>query len=107
MTSIRMRWSRLEMKIDGHADWGPKGADLVCCAVSTLIQTLVACLEEGEKRGRLSAEIKAADGMYKEIRANPNMGTLGETKAYFRSCMTGLKMLARDYPKNVSVMEVE
>ena len=37
MTSIRMRWSRLEMKIDGHADWGPKGADLVCCAVLTLL----------------------------------------------------------------------
>lgn len=106
MINIHMDWKKMELNIDGHAGWAAPGEDLLCCGVTVLIMTLLTCLEEGEKRGRLKTEIKAEDGMYKRIRANPYMGTLGETKAYFRYCMTGLKELGRQYPRNVHVTEV-
>ena len=35
-----------EIHIRGHAEAGPKGQDIVCSAISTLTQNLIASLEE-------------------------------------------------------------
>ena len=34
------------LTVKGHADAAPKGQDLVCCAVSTLVQTLATGLKQ-------------------------------------------------------------
>lgn len=43
---IEVRFRPGNITVTGHAGAGPPGHDLVCAAVSTLVQTLVSSLEE-------------------------------------------------------------
>lgn len=54
MTTIRINRETLEIQIDGHAGGGPKGQDLICCAVSTLTETLSIYLEIMLQKGLLA-----------------------------------------------------
>ena len=43
---IEVRFRPTEIRVTGHAGAGPPGHDLVCAAISTLVETLVRSLEE-------------------------------------------------------------
>lgn len=53
MVNIKINLDTLEIQIDGHANTAPKGEDLVCCAVSTLSETLRVYLETMLDKGML------------------------------------------------------
>lgn len=105
MTKAVMYWDRLRIDVEGHAGAGEVGQDIVCAAASMLINALAGVLEEAEERGRMQYGFKTEDGKA-SVYANPNLGYLNEAKAYFRMCVKGFRMLAKEYPKNVDIKEV-
>ena len=44
------------MEVSGHANAAPKGKDLVCASVSTLVQTFAGWVEDQGKKRTLEAE---------------------------------------------------
>lgn len=100
MTIITMDWRRLELKAKGHAKAGEHGKDLVCAAISALVQTLAQYLEDTNAAGDYRHEsgdvaIRAAPGLLKRRRI----------RLAFRQTMTGLRVLANQYPGNVWIKE--
>ena len=105
MTKATMIWDRLRLDVEGHAGYAEEGKDIVCAGVSILTYALARALEEAEQRGRCEYKAKI-EGDRALIWANATMGSLNEIKAYFRFAVNGLKMLAEQYPGNVTVKEV-
>ena len=111
MTQVKMDWGSLRIELKGHAEAGEPGKDLVCAAISILVQTLARTLQRAEQRGRtkFGADVqeKGPDkDMIKALWADPGMGNRMEIKSYYRFCVNGLKLLAEEYPHNVRVTEV-
>lgn len=82
-------------KVEGHAEFAPKGHDIVCSAISVLYQTLQYCLEE-QKAG----ECKEEDGLLTISESDQNTDTL------FSFFCTGCQSVAKAYPKHVSYQRV-
>ncbi len=102
----RDRQSRpVSVRIEGHALFADPGRDIVCAAVSMLVQTVVFALEDlvGLKpplqleKGRLLLTMPA------ELGQDPEKGE----KFYLlvETMLLGLRETARAYPENVSYME--
>lgn len=107
MTKAMMYWDQLRLEVTGHAGGGTKGNDLVCCAVSALTGALIGVLQDAETRGRTGMEWKWNEEQTRlVIRADPNMGSLNEIKAYFRMCVKGLRMLSEQDRDKVEIREV-
>lgn len=105
MTTAFMDWENLTLKVEGHAEYGEKGKDIVCAAESMLVCALAETLENAAQRGRTTIRLEQEDGKAM-ISANPCMECRAEIKAYFRLCVTGLKMLQQEYREHIKVREV-
>ena len=77
---------RLILILRGHANYAPRGEDIVCAGVSALAFAYADHLGNCEK---------GENGMV--LRANNNDKT---EKAVFKMTVNGLKMIARTYPEN-------
>ena len=106
MTQARMDWDRLILDVDGHASSAPRGQDIVCAAESmltqALLQTLMDMVEEDKvaiswtgspEKGQLKIEATPAEEYRKEI------------AAAYRVTVTGLRMLAEEYPDYIRLTE--
>ena len=80
------------LEVVGHADYAC-GDDVVCAAVSALVEALAAYLEEYDTDG--TAEADLADGYA--------MITLGQRNAAFDMVATGLSAIADRYPEYVTM----
>lgn len=83
-----------DLFITGHAMQADKGKDIVCAAVSALIQTLAMSMDD------ISAyyDVDISDEMVSHI------GATGKcAKVACDVIMKGLKAIADEYPQNVSV----
>ncbi|MBF1170764.1 MAG: ribosomal-processing cysteine protease Prp [[Eubacterium] sulci] len=82
--------SKHRISVEGHADYGPYGQDIVCSAVSTLLQTYiesVANLSSDEIKysigeGRAFVEHKALSEQGKVLRESFFIGINGVASAY-------------------------
>ena len=88
---IRVKCEPRRMVLEGHAGYGAKGSDIVCAAVSVLVYVQVHLLEQRRALARSVmrpgyVELEAAEG-----------GDLAVLTL-------GLKMLAREYPRCVTVV---
>ena len=101
MTRIRMDWRRMELTAVGHAGSGPKGEDLVCCAISAITTTLAEYLIN-VKGARATYDME--DGACR-IRAKPLPGWRRRTREAYRQAMIGLEQLAEQYPEYVQIRE--
>ena len=106
MIIARMCWGRLRMEVNGHAQHGTAGNDIVCAGASTLVYALAETLRVAEERGRVEANVEDKDGTF-VIWAEPSVYNLSEIKAYFRVCVIGFKLLQRQYPRNIEIREVQ
>lgn len=104
MITVRMDWHNMAIEVTGHAGAAKKGEDLICAAASMLTQALERSLHNAQQRGRLTVKAKMEEG-HAKIQADPEMSCLNETKAYFRMCVTGMRMLAEEYPRYINVKE--
>lgn len=86
---------RLTMKAEGHAGYAPAGQDIVCAAVSCLMQTLAYSAAED---GRTSSCIdQGDDGPVVSVQAGDSVLMRGK----FELVADGLSLLAEQYPENV------
>lgn len=84
-----------DLFVKGHADFAEKGKDIVCAAVSILVQTLADCLDEMSSYYDVD---RGDDGMITHIgAAGKNAAILGETTLH------GLQLVANAYPDFVSI----
>ena len=102
MTDIRWYWDDelCGVSAKGHAEFNP-GNDIVCSAVSALMQTLYAGLE---MQCYAQCILSKGDGRYEiDCAIGDNRG---EVKALFDSIVFGLHLIAKEYPENVRVERI-
>lgn len=85
--------------IKGHANYAPRGQDIVCAAVSTLTQTLIASLEELTKED-LSYQAEAGNV---EIVFNEDLSEIAQL--LIKSFFIGANGIAAAYPDHVTVTD--
>ena len=106
MTQARMDWKRMILDMDGHANSAPKGQDLICAAESMLTQALLQTLIDMEKERKTSISWTGSPEMgFLRIEAAPAEGHRDEVTAAFRVTVTGLRMLAKEYPRYIELTE--
>ena len=85
MTEIEIvRGKKSTVRIKGHANYAPRGQDIVCAAVSAIFQTL--CMTVGE--------------MYTEKDGVCSV-KFARRRAELKMAQQGFEMLAKKYPDNV------
>lgn len=87
---------KLTMRAEGHAGYAPAGQDIVCAAVSCLMQTLAYSAAEDEKTS--SCIYQGKDGPVVNVEAGDSV--LMRDK--FELVADGLDLLAEQYPENVN-----
>ena len=90
---------KLTMRAEGHAGYAPAGQDIVCAAVSCLMQTLAYSAAEDEHTS--SCIYQGKDGPVVSVEAGDSV--LMRDK--FELVADGLTLLAEQYPENVSFKE--
>lgn len=90
---------KLTMRAEGHAGYAPAGQDIVCAAVSCLMQTLAYSAAEDERTS--SCIYQGKDGPVVSVEAGDSV--LMRDK--FELVADGLTLLAEQYPENVSFKE--
>ena len=90
---------KLTMRAEGHAGYAPAGQDIVCAAVSCLMQTLAYSAAEDEHTS--SCIYQGKEGPVVSVEAGDSV--LMRDK--FELVADGLDLLAEQYPENVSFKE--
>ena len=90
------------VSVEGHAQSGEAGHDLVCASASILVYTL-ASFVENMKKARQSyntkTDLKDGDAL---ISCTPPSRYKGAVTLVFDSICGGFELLAKDYPDNIS-----
>lgn len=87
----------MRLRAEGHAGYAPKGQDIVCAAVSTLMQALAFSVNDRED-GSAVASSSGAAGTYLELQARATP----ENRAKLELVTDGLELVAQLYPKFVT-----
>ena len=88
--------------MEGHAQSGEVGHDLVCASASILAYTLAAFVENLKEARQVynpTVSLKEGDAL---ISCNPPNKYRGSVTLVFDSICGGFELLARDYPDNIS-----
>lgn len=88
----------MRLRAEGHAGYAPKGQDIVCAAVSTLMQALAFSADCSEE-GFAVASSSGPAGTYLELQ----MKATPENRAKFELVTDGLELVAQLYPKFVMI----
>lgn len=84
--------------IQGHANYAPLGQDIVCASVSTLVQVMIASIEQMTED---KIEYSIQPGM-----VDINYWDLSEQAQFLvSSFFIGVGMIADQYPNNVSIVQ--
>lgn len=95
------RHNRLTVK--GHAGAAPKGEDLICAGVTTLVEALNVALEDLDKRGWLaSGEARLEEGEA-YFQAYGDQGAKEVVHGVFLNTVSGLRWLEANFPDYVRV----
>lgn len=87
----------------GHADYAPKGQDIVCAAASVLLQTLANKVEEAARKKQLESSC-VQHGESFVVQAKPSGGmTEIMVAAWYDFVEEGLSELAGQYPDHVEL----
>lgn len=91
----------LSLQAEGHAGYAPAGQDIVCAAVSTLLQTLAYSVDNGEDGGAIRCD-GCRNGPVLTVQARAST----ENRAKFELVTDGLYLLAQQYPENVQLLNL-
>lgn len=90
------------LTIEGHANSGEMGHDLVCAGVSTLAYTLAANVGNMEGNGHVrDVTVKLEPGSA-EINCRPRSGARAVAARVFEAVCVGFEILAREYPQYIT-----
>lgn len=90
-----------EVKAEGHAGAGEYGQDIVCAAVSVLLQTLANEVVEAARAGLLAVGVVAHGDGWMKVEATPTAQTQDMVEAWVELVQDGIDALAESYPENV------
>ena len=86
--------------INGHAGYAPIGQDIVCAAVSALVQTFLASVEE-----LTQDEIKALRDVQGQIQTIQYRNLTAQGQVLLDSFFVGIRMIADSYPSNLKLTQ--
>lgn len=107
-TVIRTVWNDgktgYEVKAKGHAGAGKYGQDIVCAAVSCLMQTLANEVEEAARAGLVALGAVAHGEGWMRVEVTPTHESCDMVEAWVELVQDGLDALAESYPENVELV---
>lgn len=89
------------MSVTGHAGAAPKGADLVCAAVSALVQTFAGWVKERGEERTLETDVRIEEGRA-VIAASAGILEMQRLLDCFEVICFGLENLDRQYPEYIT-----
>ena len=92
-----------EVKAEGHAGAGEYGQDIVCAAVSVLLQTLANEVVEAARAGLLAVGVVAHGDGWMKVEATPTAQTQDMVEARVEQVQDGKDAQAESYPENVEL----
>ena len=92
-----------EVKAEGHAGAGEYGQDIVCAAVSVLLQTLANEVTEAARAGLLAVGVVAHGDGWMKVEMTPTDQTQDMADAWVELVQDGIDALAESYPENVKL----
>lgn len=92
-----------EVKAEGHAGAGEYGQDIVCAAVSVLLQTLANEVTEAARAGLLAVGVVARGDGWMKVEMTPTDQTQDMADAWVELVQDGIDALAESYPENVEL----
>lgn len=92
-----------EVKAEGHAGAGEYGQDIVCAAVSVLLQTLANEVTEAARAGLLAVGVVAHGDGWMKVEMTPTAQTQDMAEAWVELVQDGIDALAESYPENVEL----
>ena len=92
-----------EVKAEGHAGAGKYGQDVVCAAVSVLLQTLANEVTEAARAGLLAVGVVAHGDGWVKVEMTPTDQTQDMADAWVELVQDGIDALAESYPENVEL----
>ena len=93
-----------EVKAKGHAGAGKYGQDIVCAAVSVLMQTLANEVEEAVRAGTVALGAVAHGDGWMRVEVTPTRESCNMVEAWVELVQDGLDALAESYPENVELV---
>lgn len=106
MTRVSFDEQELELQVEGHAESGPAGADLICAGCSVLWLTLEEALCGTRDRAeRLKPRFYRDKGVRRVI-CCPEREAEDECRTILQTAAIGYEALAVSFPKYVSYMEL-
>ena len=98
---IKVTRKDYEIVLEGHACYAEPGQDIVCAAASMLFYALVGALEARR------IDVNADDGSeVKHVSAQPPKEFTFDTDVILDTICTGYKLLADEYPENVTFEDI-
>lgn len=92
-----------EVKAEGHAGAGKYGQDVVCAAVSVLLQTLANEVTEAARAGLLAVGVVAHGDGWMKVEMTPTDQTQDMADAWVELVQDGIDALVESYPENVEL----
>lgn len=92
-----------EVKAEGHAGAGKYGQDVVCAAVSVLLQTLANEVTEAARAGLLAVGVVAHGDGWMKVEMTSTDQTQDMADAWVELVQDGIDALAESYPENVEL----
>ena len=107
-TVIRTVWDKgvtgYMVKAEGHAGAGKYGSDIVCSAVSVLMQTLANEVEKAARAGVIAMGNVAHGNGWMKVEVQPNADCFGDmAAAWVEFVQDGLDAIAQSYPDHVEL----
>lgn len=93
-----------EVKAKGHAGAGKYGQDIVCAAVSVLMQTLANEVEEAARAGTVALGAVAHGDGWMKVEVTQTRESCNMVEAWVELVQDGLDALAESYPENVELV---
>ena len=91
-----------DVVVEGHAQSGEIGHDLVCASASILVYTLASFVENVKNAGQVYKPIVVIEEGNARISCDVPIHYIGSITLVFDSICAGFELLARDYPDNIS-----
>ena len=105
MVRVQINVNRHALIIKGHAGAAEPGRDLVCCAVSTLAETLSRYLETRMEDGALEMLMDKVEPGNVQIIAWPESTNEKQIRALFEMIREGYRAIAEEYPQYIKLRE--
>lgn len=100
---IRIGIAPWRLQADGHAGYDEPGKDIVCAAVSALLQALALGLDRLERYGDVCDKVILLDTGDAVLAATPTKGNEREVRLLFDVFGEALLRLAEDYSEYIEV----